>query len=156
MTSVTDLTLFVGHKTYIGFLYLEHTLNNPVLNVFASVLLEAVEKKKEHMESPAAETVTHKNEVEEEEVGPNEQSALELMGTTEGGNGSNQLESEYVLVVVVHMHLQANSYQKAYTQHAHVHVHTHTHTHVHIHTHTVFSASHKRFFQHLTRVYWLP
>lgn len=91
------LTLFVGHKTYIGFLYLEHTLNNPVLNVFASMLLEAVEKKKERKESPAAETVTHKKGVEEEEVGPNEQSALglELMGTTEGGNGNNQLESMF-------------------------------------------------------------
>lgn len=28
-----------GHKSYIGFLYLEHTLNNPVLRVFADLLL---------------------------------------------------------------------------------------------------------------------
>lgn len=28
-----------GHKSYIGFLYLEHTLNNPVLCCFVDVLL---------------------------------------------------------------------------------------------------------------------
>ena len=35
-----------GHKTYIGFLYLEHTLNNSVLNVFVSLLLDVVKHKK--------------------------------------------------------------------------------------------------------------
>jgi len=30
-----------GHKSYIGFLYLEHALNNPVLLVFSELLLES-------------------------------------------------------------------------------------------------------------------
>lgn len=29
-----------GHRSYVGFLYLEHTLNNPVLNCFVEQLLE--------------------------------------------------------------------------------------------------------------------
>lgn len=36
-----------GHKSYIGFLYLEHTLNNAVLNVFVNLLLEGDRKRKE-------------------------------------------------------------------------------------------------------------
>lgn len=35
-----------GHKSYIGFLYLEHTLNNPVLRVFSELLLEGHQKRK--------------------------------------------------------------------------------------------------------------
>ena len=30
-----------GHKSYIGFLYLEHTLNNPALLVFSELLLKS-------------------------------------------------------------------------------------------------------------------
>lgn len=35
-----------GHKVYIGFLYLEHTLNNAVLKLFAELLLEGREKRR--------------------------------------------------------------------------------------------------------------
>ena len=34
-----------GHKSYIGFLYLEHTLNNPILRVFSELLLEGQQKR---------------------------------------------------------------------------------------------------------------
>ena len=29
---------YIGYKTYIGFLYLEYTYNNPVVNVFVKLL----------------------------------------------------------------------------------------------------------------------
>jgi hypothetical protein len=35
-----------GHRSYIGFLYLEHTLNNPVLRLFAELLLEGWERRR--------------------------------------------------------------------------------------------------------------
>lgn len=35
-----------GHKSYIGFLYLEHTLNNSVLKLFAELLLEGRTKRR--------------------------------------------------------------------------------------------------------------
>lgn len=35
-----------GHKSYIGFLYLEHTLNNAVLKLFAELLLEGCRKRR--------------------------------------------------------------------------------------------------------------
>ena len=47
-----------GHKTYIGFLYLEHTQNNSVLNVFVSLLLDFSKDKK----APVTQT---KSELEE-------------------------------------------------------------------------------------------
>lgn len=31
-----------GHKTYVGFMYLEHTQNNSVLNVFVQLMLQSV------------------------------------------------------------------------------------------------------------------
>ncbi len=34
-----------GHKSYIGFLFLEHTLNNAVLRCFAGLLLEGTERR---------------------------------------------------------------------------------------------------------------
>ena len=33
--------LVAGYKTYVAFLYLEHTQNNPVMNVFVNLLLES-------------------------------------------------------------------------------------------------------------------
>ena len=38
-----------GFKSYIGFLYLEHTLNNPVLKVFTTLLLNTKKKKKKEI-----------------------------------------------------------------------------------------------------------
>lgn len=35
-----------GHKSYIGFLYLEHTLNNAVLTCFVNLLLVGCRKRK--------------------------------------------------------------------------------------------------------------
>ena len=40
------LILFVylnsGHKAYVGFLYLEHTYNNAVMNMFVTLMMNAV------------------------------------------------------------------------------------------------------------------
>ena len=30
-----------GHKTFVGFMYLEHTQNNSVLNVFVQLMLQS-------------------------------------------------------------------------------------------------------------------
>ena len=31
---------FIGHKTYLGFLYMEYTYNNPVANTFVALLTD--------------------------------------------------------------------------------------------------------------------
>ena len=49
-----------GHKTYIGFLYLEHTQNNSVLNVFVSLLLDFRKDKKK---TPIAHTKSDTEEL---------------------------------------------------------------------------------------------
>ena len=38
----------VGHKTYLGFLYLEHTYNNPVANTFVALLTDGGGQEDKH------------------------------------------------------------------------------------------------------------
>lgn len=34
----------LGHQLYIGYLYLDHTQNNPVIHVFIKLLIKAIKK----------------------------------------------------------------------------------------------------------------
>jgi hypothetical protein len=38
----------VGHETYLGFLYLEHTYNNPVANTFVALLTDGGDQEDKH------------------------------------------------------------------------------------------------------------
>ena len=52
---------FPGHKTYIAFLYLEHTQNNSVLHVFVELLMNMVRRKR--LETSLAELDTEKGSI---------------------------------------------------------------------------------------------
>ena len=78
---------------------MEHTLNNPVLNVFVSLLLEVAEGRKRSDGSEGSGTVAHREWEEEEEEGTKTK-GLQLVGTTEEEEESKPLESEFVTELV--------------------------------------------------------
>ena len=42
MTVQSYLPSISGHKSFVGFLYLEYTYNNPVVNIFIKLLTDTV------------------------------------------------------------------------------------------------------------------
>ena len=40
----SSLPSISGHKSFIGFLYMEYTYNNPVVNIFAKLMTDAVNR----------------------------------------------------------------------------------------------------------------
>ena len=42
MTVQSYLPSISGHKSFVGFLYLEYTYNNPVVNIFIKILTDTV------------------------------------------------------------------------------------------------------------------
>ena len=62
--------LTAGHKAYIGFLYLEYTYNNPVVNMFVKLLMDAVSTQGQSMARHLQE------EFEEVSVFPKQQDPL--------------------------------------------------------------------------------